>query len=62
MINVYTVKLVYLQDHPRDQQNVVLIHRWSLYAGLATWIVYYQRLGKYGKQVVFIYRWSLDQV
>ena len=27
-----TVKLVY-KDHPRDQHNVVLIHRWSLYTG-----------------------------
>ncbi len=27
-----TVKLVY-KDHPRDQKNVVFIHRWSLYAG-----------------------------
>ncbi len=30
--NFVTVKLVY-KDHPMDQQNVVLIHRWSLYAG-----------------------------
>ncbi len=27
-----TVKLVY-KDHPRGQQYVVLIHRWSLYTG-----------------------------
>ncbi len=26
------MKLV-CKDHPRDQQNVVLIDRWSLYAG-----------------------------
>ncbi len=30
-----TVKLVY-KDHHRDQQNVVLICRWSLYAGSTT--------------------------
>ncbi len=35
-----TVKHVY-KDHPRDQQNIVLIHRWSLYAGLITWKVHY---------------------
>ncbi len=38
----HTVKLVY-KDHPRDQQNVVLIHvihRWSLYAGSVPWKVY----------------------
>ena len=28
-IFLYTVKLVY-KDHPRDQQNMVLIYRWSL--------------------------------
>ncbi len=26
-----TEQLVY-QDHPRDQQNVVIIHRWALYS------------------------------
>ena len=33
-----TVKLVY-KDQPRDQQNVVLIHRWSLYRGRIAWKV-----------------------
>ena len=58
-----TVKLVY-KDHPRDQQSVILIHRWSLYAGYITWKVYPWGLVKCGlyKQVVFIYRWSLEQV
>ncbi len=54
-----TVKL----DHHRDQQNVVLIHRWSLYAGSITWKEYTWGpviCGLY-KQVVFIYRWSLEQ-
>ncbi len=36
---IYTVKLVY-KDHPRDEENVVVIHRWSLYAGSITWKVY----------------------
>ncbi len=27
-----TVKLVY-KDHPRDQQNVVLVYRWPLHGG-----------------------------
>ena len=59
----YTVKLVY-KDHPRDQQNVLLIHRWSLYAGLIAWRVYTMGPVKCGlyKQVVFIYRWCLEQV
>ncbi len=30
-----TGKLAY-EDLPRDQQNAVLIHRWSLYAGSIT--------------------------
>ena len=34
-----TVKLVY-KDRPRDQQNAVLIHMWSLYAGSTAWKVY----------------------
>ncbi len=34
-----TVKLVY-KDHARDQPNVLLIHRWSLYEGLIAWKVY----------------------
>ncbi len=57
------MKLVY-KDHPRDQQNAVLIHRWSLYTGSITWEVYPcwpVKCGLY-KQVVFIYRWSLEQV
>ncbi len=36
---LYTVKLVY-KDHGRDQQNVVLIHRWSLCTGSVTWKAY----------------------
>ncbi len=58
-----TVKRVF-KDHPRDQQNVVLIHRWFLYAGSMTWKVYAWGPVKCGlyKQVVFIYRWSLEQV
>ncbi len=30
---MFTVKLVYKHDknHPRDQQNVVLMHRWSVH-------------------------------
>ncbi len=35
----YTVKLVY-KHHPREQENVVLIYTWSLYAGCITWKVY----------------------
>ncbi len=34
-----TVKFVY-KDHPREQQNVVFIHRWSLYAGSIAWKVH----------------------
>ncbi len=61
--SVNTVKLVY-KDHPRDQQNMVLIHRWSLYTGSISWTVYTSGLLKCGlyKQVVFICRWSLEQV
>ncbi len=32
-------EIVY-KDRPRDQQNVVFIHRWSLYAGSVAWKVY----------------------
>ncbi len=39
MQNTCTVKLVY-KDHPRDPQNVVFIHRLSLYVGSETWKVY----------------------
>ncbi len=28
------------KDHLREEQNVVLIHRWSLYAGSIIWKVY----------------------
>ena len=34
-----TAKLVY-KDHTRNQQNVVLTHRWSLYTVSITWKVY----------------------
>ncbi len=49
-----TVKFVY-KDHPRDQQNMVLIHRWSLYAGSIAWKLYSCGLVKRSlyKQVVF---------
>ncbi len=59
----YTVKLVY-KDHPKDQQNVVLIYRWSLYAGSIAWKLYTWGTVKGGlyKQVVFLFRWSLEQV
>ncbi len=45
-------------DHPRDQENVVLIHRCFLYAGSITWKVYLWWAVECGlyKQVVFIYR------
>ncbi len=54
-----TVKLAY-KDHPRDQQNVIPIHRWSLYAGSIIWKVYLWEPVKCGhyKQVVLIYRGS----
>ncbi len=54
----------YIKYQPRDQQNVVLIHRWSLYAGSIAWKIYTWGPVKCGlyKQVVFIYRWSLEQV
>ncbi len=42
-----TVKLVY-KDHPRDQHNVVLLHRWSLYTGSITRKVYLCGPMKYG--------------
>ncbi len=63
LLYVITVKLVY-KDHPGGQQNVVLIHRWSLYTGSITWKVHHWGPVKSGlcKQVVFIYRWSLEQV
>ena len=62
-IETNTVKLVY-KDHPMHQQDMVLIQRWSLYAGSITLTVYLWGPVKCGlyKQVVFIYRWSLEQV
>ncbi len=48
-----------------DQQNVVLIHRWSLYtAGSIAWKVYTWGPVKcrFYKQVLFIYMWCLEQV
>ena len=65
-----TMKPLY-KDHLRDQQNIVLIHRWSLYAASIKWQVYiwmlvtcglYKQAGGLCIQVVFIYRWSLEQV
>ncbi len=62
----HTVKLVY-KDRLRDQQNVVLIHRWSLYVGSITWKIYPWgpvQCGLY-KQVVFIqvvFRARLTQI
>ncbi len=52
----HTGKLAY-KDHARDQQNdVVLIHRLSLYVGSITWKVYPWGPVIYGryKQVFFI--------
>ncbi len=58
-----TMKLFY-KDHARDQQNVVLIHRWSLYTGIIAWKTYTWRPVKccLYKQVVFIYNGSLNQI
>ena len=52
-----TVNLVY-KDHPRDQQYMVLIYRWPLYAGSITWKGYPWGPVQWGlyKQVVFMYR------
>ena len=59
-----TVKLVQ-KDHPLDQQNVVVIHKWSLCRfnsmesiRLRTWA---SKMWFY-KQMVFICRWCLEQV
>ncbi len=54
--NCSTAKLVY-KDHPGAQHSVVLIHRWSLYAGSVTWKIYPWEPLKCGlyKQVVFVY-------
>ena len=45
------------KDHLRDQQNMVLIHRWSLHSGLITWKSYWDLW-----KVVFIYWCYLGQV
>ena len=57
-----TVNLVH-EDHSREPKNMVLIHRWSLYAGSIAWKVYPWGPVKFGlyKQVVFLCRWSLEQ-
>ncbi len=61
---IHTVKLVYKDHDHRDQQNVVFIHGWCLYADSIAWKVYTWGPVKCGlhKQVVFIYGWSLEQV
>ncbi len=59
-----TVELVN-KDYLRDQHYVVLIHRWSLYAGLVTRKIYTWeplKFGPYNRQVVFIYKCSFEQV
>ncbi len=57
--NTCTVKLVY-KDHHTDEENVVLIHRWSLYAGSIAWKIYMEDIYTRGPaNVVFISRWSL---
>ncbi len=63
MWSLYTGGL-YMQDHTREQANVVLIHRWSLYAGSIAWKVYSWGTVKCGlcKHVVFMYMWTLEQV
>ncbi len=62
-MNYTTVKPVY-KKHPRNQLNVALIRRWSLYVGLITLKVYPWKPVQCDlyKHVVFIYRWSLEQV
>ncbi len=59
ILKLLKVKLVF-KDHPREQQNVVLTHRWSLYAGSVILNVLHLwgpvKCGLYN-QVVFIYRW-----
>ena len=55
---------LYIKITLRDQQNVVLIHKWSLYADSIAWKVYTWgsvQCGLY-KAGVFIYRWSFEQV
>ncbi len=58
------VKLVH-KDHPWDQDNVVLIHRWSFYAGSITWTVYHWGPGKCRlyTRVVFVCKicyWAIE--
>ncbi len=43
------------KEHPRDQQNVVLIHKWSLFAGSK----HSKYISEHLQNVVFISRWSL---
>ncbi len=63
MVKENTVKLAY-KDHPRDQINMALIHKWSLYLGSLILEVYPWGPVKCGlyKQVVIMHRWSLEQV
>ncbi len=55
MFNWYVTEELVYKDHPRNQQNVVLIHRWSLYAGLIAWKVHIWK----PVNVVLISRWYL---
>ena len=62
VIFCFTVKLAH-KDQPKDKQNVVLIHRWSFYAGSVAWKVYiWGTVYCLYKQVVFMHRWSLEQI
>ncbi len=64
-LNINAVKLVYTcKYHLGDQQNVVLINRWSLLCSVNSMESIHLRTLKYGlyKQVVFICRWYLEQV
>ncbi len=56
LLYIYTVNLY--KDHPRDKPNVVLAHRWFLYAGSIARKVYPWE----PSNVVVINRWSLEQV
>ncbi len=64
--HTYTVKLTYKhdKDQPRDEHDVVLIQRWSRYAGSIAWKEYPWAPVNCGlcEQVVFIYFISLEQV
>ena len=67
----YTVKPAY-KDHTKDQETVVLIHRWSLYAGSITGEVYHWEPVKCGLykqapgglyiQVVFRAGWPIYSI